>query len=367
VLEPFRIRVDDAVLADLRRRLAATRLPDEPAGGGWDYGTDRGTLAELLDYWRDGFDWRRVEDRLNRYRQYRVRIGPDLIHLVHVPGDRPGRLPLIFSHGWPSTFVELLPMVDRLADEFDVVVPSLPGFGFSAPVTRRGPRRVHQVWAELMSELGYHRFGACGSDIGARVTSALGRDFPDRVVGIHLSSVDLDWPQPLPDDLDPAELDYLDRSRRWDAEEGGYAAIQSTRPQSLAYGLVDSPAGLAGWLLEKYRTWSDCGGDLARRFSPDDLLTHLTIYWVTGTINSANRTYFEKHPDRTPKPSEPVTVPTAVAMFPGEAQLLVPRQFAARAYRLRRWTDMPRGGHFPAHEEPELLGNDHTAFYRTLR
>jgi pimeloyl-ACP methyl ester carboxylesterase len=366
VIQPFRLRVDERVLDDLRTRLERVRWPDEPEGGGWDYGTDLGYLQELVTYWRDGFDWRSAEARLNGYPQYRTRIADDEIHFVHVAGERKGRLGLILTHGWPSSFTEMLPLVPLLSEDLDLIIPSLPGFCCSSPITRRGPRRVHDTWAALMSRLGYERFGACGSDVGARVTSALGRFHPERLVGIHLSSVDLEWPDPLPDDLTAEEQDYVRRVERWEREEGGYAAVQSTRPQTLAYGLSDSPVGLAAWLVEKYRSWSDCRGDVSTRFTFDDLLTVITLYWVTGTINSANRSYREHRPDRVGPglpPGRRVDVPTAVAMFPGESDLLVPQSFAERCYRVERWTDMPRGGHFPAHEEPQLLADDIRSFF----
>jgi len=221
-----------------------------------------------------------------------------------------------------------------------------------------------------MTELGYDRFGACGSDVGARVTSALGRVYSQRVAGIHLSNVDLEWPDPLPEDLSEAERAYVARAASWEREEGGYAAVQATRPQTLAYGLTDSPAGLAAWIVEKFRAWGDCGGEISACFSRDELLTTATIYWVTGTLNSANRWYDESRHDPDPlrlAPGERIEVPAGIAMFPGEAELVVPREFAERCYRIARWTDMPRGGHFPALEEPELLAADIRAFFTQLR
>jgi pimeloyl-ACP methyl ester carboxylesterase len=259
------------------------------------------------------------------------------------------------------------------ADAFDVVVPSLPGFGFSARPARRGPTRVDRLWRKLMTDvLGYPRFGAHGGDVGARVTSALGRFHGDVVAGIHLGSVDLEWPDPVPPaaELSAAERDYLERVRRWEREEGAYGEIQATRPQTLAYGLNDSPAGLAAWIVEKFRAWSDCGGDVESRFSKDELLTNITLYWVTGTIGSSMRRYFEARHDPAPNPLAPgerIETPTGVAMFPGEKDLLVPREWAERCYDLRRWTEMPRGGHFPALEEPGLLVEDIRAFFREVR
>ncbi len=361
----FRINVPNDDLDDLRDRLTRCRWPDEAEGAGWDYGVPVAWLRELCDYWRDEFDWRREEERLNALPQFLTYIRGTPIHYLHVRGQGPSPVPLLLTVGWPDTFAEVLPLLPLLT-EFDVVVPTLPGFGFSSPYTRRGPRRVHDLWAMLMSDLGYDRFGASGSDIGARVTSRLGRYHPERLIGIHLSSVDLEVPDPRPDDLTAEERDYLARVERWESTQGGYAHIQGTAPQTLAYGLTDSPVGLAAWILEKFRAWSDCGGDVYTRFSRDDLLTAATIYWVTGTINSANRSYFEAQHDPDPlrlPPGTRIEVPTAIAMFPGEAELVVPRSLAERCYRVEQWTDMPRGGHFAAFEEPELLADDIRRFF----
>jgi pimeloyl-ACP methyl ester carboxylesterase len=379
-MEPFSIHVPDAVLDDLRERLARTRWPDEPDGGGWTLGTDRAYLQQLLAYWRDQFDWRTAEARLNAHPQFTTTIDGQRVHFVHVRGRGTGALPLVLTHGWPSTFAEPLNVLSRLTnpaahggdakDAFDVVIPSLLGFGFSTPHTRIGPRKYFETWAKLMTALGYDRFGACGSDIGARVTSHLGMFYPERLIGIHLSSVDLEWPSPLPDDLSAEERDYVSRVERWEREEGAYSAIQSTYPQTLSYGLTDSPAGLAAWMVEKFRAWGDCGGDIASRFSFDELLTNATLYWATNTINSANRSYYAARHDPAPPQlalGRRIEVPTGVAMFPGEKDLLVPRSFAERCYRITRWTNMPRGGHFPALEEPELLVEDIRAFFAPLR
>lgn len=382
-MRPFEIHVEQRVLEDLARRLAETRWPDEVEGAGWDYGVSRAYLQELVAYWRGSFDWRRQERLLNGLPQFIAPVDGLELHFVHVRSPNEGALPLVLTHGWPSTCFEMHSILGPLADParhggdaadaFHVVVPSLPGYGFSARPARRGPARVDRLWRRLMTEvLGYPRFAAYGGDIGARVTSALGRDHGDVVAAIQLGSVDLEWPDPLPPagELSPAELDYIERVRRWEREQGAYAEIQSTRPQTLAYGLNDSPAGLAAWIVEKFREWSDCGGDVESRFSKDELLTTVMIYWVTQTIGSSMRRYFEARHDPAPallRPGERIETPTGIAMFPGEAQLLVPRAWAERCYNVQRWTDMPRGGHFPALEEPELLVEELRAFFRPYR
>jgi pimeloyl-ACP methyl ester carboxylesterase len=372
VVRPFRIHVPDADLEDLRERLARTRWPDAVEGAGWDYGTDLDYLRELVEYWRTSFDWRRFEREVNALPQYVARVGDFDVHFLHFRGSAPNALPLVVTHGWPSSPFEMRGLAARLADgdaPFDVVVPAMPGFGFSSRPTRRGFVRVDDLWRELMTEvLGYPRFVAHGVDVGARVTSALGRFHGDVVTAIHLGSVDLDGPEPPPPDaeLSEAERDYLARVRRWDREEGGYAAIQGTRPQTLAYALHDSPVGLAAWIVEKFRAWSDCGGDVESRFSKDELLANVTLYWLTETMNASMRRYYEvrRRPADPSRAWKRVEVSTGIAMFPGEKDLLVPREWAERGYNVTRWTDMPRGGHFPALEEPALLERDLREFFR---
>lgn len=382
-MEPFTLDVSPSVLDDLRDRLVRTRWPDQVDGAGWDYGTELSYLKQLVRYWLTQFDWRKQERLINELPQFRAQVNGLNIHFVHIRGKGPKPFPLIVTHGWPSSFFEMYKIIRPLtdpashggnpADAFDVIVPSLPGFGFSERPVRRGPVRVDILWRTLMTEvLGYRRFGAHGSDIGARVTSALGRFHPDVVARIHIGSVDLDWPEPLPPDADlsTAERDYLERVKRWEKQEGAYAEIQATRPQTLAYGLSDSPAGLAAWIVEKFRAWSDCRGDIESRFTKDELLTTVTLYWVTETINASMRRYYEKRHDPTPNPlrlGERIETPTGVAMFPGEKDLVVPREWAERSYNIHHWNDMTRGGHFAALEEPDLLVDDIRAFFRELR
>jgi pimeloyl-ACP methyl ester carboxylesterase len=325
------------------------------------------------------FDWRQQERLINRLPQFVARIEGLDIHYVHQPGKGPAPFPLIVSHGWPSSFFEAYKIIGRLADPgsfggdpadaFDVVVPSLPGFGFSERPGQPGFIAVDRFWRALMTDhLGYRKFGAHGTDIGARVTSALGRFHPDAVVGIHLGSVYLEWPDPLPKttDLTPAELDYVERVRRWEREEGAYGEIQATRPQTLAYGLNDSPAGLAAWIVEKFRAWSDCGGDVETRFSKDELLTNVMIYWVTQTIASSCRLYCENRRGGRYGFDQVVKVPTGVAVFPKEIYR-APRRFAEPRFNLVHWSVQPRGGHFAALEQPELFVEDVRAFFRKVR
>jgi pimeloyl-ACP methyl ester carboxylesterase len=378
--EPFRIEIPDETLRDLRERLARTRWPDAIRQSGWEYGTSLDFLQQLVAFWREGFDWRAREASLNRLPHFRVRLDELAIHFVHVRAKESRALPILLTHGWPSTFYEMSRLIPLLADPaayggraedaFHVVVPSLPGCGFSDIPRLPGmtKTRIAALWTALMTDvLGYSRFAARGGDIGSGVTAWLAVDHPDRVVGIHVSDVLQPGIGPESPPLTAAERGFLAEEAAWMHSEGAYDRIQATKPQSLAYGLTDSPAGLAAWIVEKLRSWSDCGGDVLRRFTLDDLLTHLTIYWATGTINAANRLYFEQ--DRQPRflaPGQRVEVPCAVAIFPADIDR-PPREWGERAYRLERWIEMPRGGHFAAWEEPELLAQDIREFFRPLR
>lgn len=378
-VQPFKVAVDDWVMEDLRRRLASTRWPDEIPASGWDYGSNLAYLKELVEYWRTSFDWRAQEKLINSFNHFRAEVEELNIHFIHERGKGPNPTPLIITHGWPSSFFEMYKIVPLLADPgshggdpadaFDVVAPSLPGFGFSDRPTQRGMDilRVADLWAKLMTEkLGYLRFGAQGGDIGAGVTSRLGFAHPENLTGIHLTSVTRPTPYlgPGARELSDAEKAHLDQREKWQQAEGGYSHIQGTKPQTLSYGLNDSPAGLAAWIVEKYRTWSDCGGDVESRFTKDELLTTITIYWITQTISSSTRMYYENQRQVwSLKSGERVQVPSGIALFPQEISR-PPREWAERSYNVCRWTEMPRGGHFAALEEPELLAQDIRAFFR---
>jgi len=372
------LQVDDAVLDDLQARLSRVRWPDEPPDApGWRYGTNLGYLRELVDYWRGGFDWRAQETRLNAFPQYTESIAGCRVHFLHVPGAGPSPLPLVLSHGWPGSIVEftrLIPLLthpDDPADAFTVVAPSLPGYTLSfTPGQRRFSQlEIADVFDELMVRvLGYDRFGAQGGDWGAFVSAGLGLNHAEHVIGIHLNLLPLarDPNAVLPDDSDTAayraELDH------WIREETGYSAIQGTKPQTLAYGLTDSPVGLAAWIVEKFFTWSDNRGDLDHSFTRDDLLTNVMLYWISGSIGSSFWPYYARQHVGWPLPGpRPVDVPMGYCSFPKDI-MHPPRMLAERAFsNIQRWTQNDRGGHFAALEEPELLAADIRAFFRPLR
>lgn len=381
-IRPFRIDVPAQVLDDLRDRLARTRWPDQIPDTGWDYGTDRAFLQRLCEHWRTEFDWRTAEARLNRYPQFTTAIDGQRIHFLHVRSPHPEAMPLVITHGWPGSVWEFMKVIDplvdpvahggRAEDAFHIVAPSLPGYGWSGPTGDRGwdVWRIAETWAALMARLGYERYGAQGGDWGAVVSHNLALVDPSHLAGIHLNMV-IARP-PAGDErfagVTAEEMEDLAPMAEFRTHGVGYQEIQGTKPQTLAYGLTDSPAGLAGWIVEKFRAWSDCGGDLESRFTLDELLANLTIYWVTGTIGSACRLYYEtRHAGRRLGIDSPrAEVPTGVAVFPGE-MAKPPRVWAERLLNITHWQRYPSGGHFAAMEEPELLVGDIRAFFATVR
>jgi pimeloyl-ACP methyl ester carboxylesterase len=358
--EPFSIAIEEGVLSDLRERIHRTRWPAPSAEPPWVQGTDLGYLRDLLAYWADGFDWREQERRRNEVDHFLADVDGVRIHYAHVRRDG---LPLILTHGWPSTFVEHFQLVPYLG-AFDLVIPSLPGYGFSERPARNTTRHTARLWHRLMAGLGYERYGAQGGDFGASVTTHMALEDPDRLVGIHLHHIDDRPPAGGPPPTD-AEQEYAAAVEAWDAVERGYSSIQSTKPQTVAYALNDSPAGLAAWLVEKWRSWSDDLDAIHR----DVLLANLTLFWVTETIGSSMRDYYDMRWHRTElAPGTRVTVPTAVALFTNElvSEGAPPREWAERLYDIRRWTPMPRGGHFAPAEQPALLARDVAAFFDPL-
>ena len=380
---PFTIHVAHAVLDDLRERLSRVRWPDEIPGAPWRYGSDLAYMKSLVAYWRDRYDWRVHEAALNTLRQFSVSIGGIDLHFVHEPGVGPRPMPLLLSHGWPGSIVEFQRLIPMLtdparfggdpADAFTVVAPSLPGYTFSfrADQPRFAVPQMADLFATLMRDvLGFTRFAAQGGDWGAFITSYLGAAYAEHLVGIHVNllAVPRDRGAVAAGALTPDERAYLDELDHWMREETGYQAIQGTKPQTLAYGLTDSPAGLAAWIVEKFRTWSDCDGDVERAVDRDTLLTNVMLYWVTGAINSSFWPYYARNHAPWPITAQrPVTAPSAYASFPKEI-LHPPRSWASRVYpNIRRWTEMKRGGHFAALEAPAVLAEDIRAFFRELR
>lgn len=384
LIVPFRVDVPQAAIDDLRSRLANTRLPDQIPGTSWEYGTERSYLEELLAHWTNEFDWRAQEARINAFDQFTTVIDDVDTHFIHQRSANPDAIPLMIVHGWPGSISEFLgiipPLVDPAAhggdseDAFHVIAPSLPGFGFSGIPAARGynPERIAHMLAELMERLGYETYAIAGGDWGAIINRHLANHYPERLIGLHSNMILAGPPadEEQRNRADPEELALTSARAAYMQNETGYQAIQGTKPQTLGYGLADSPAGVAAWIVEKFHGWSDLpqgpDGNLDDNFSRDDLLTNISIYWFTGTITSSTRIYYENRNTPAEKPIEYIDVPTGAAIFPAEIYL-APRAWAEAAYDLRHWTLMPRGGHFAALEQPELYLNDLREFFRTLR
>jgi epoxide hydrolase len=374
-VHPFRIAVPDTVLTDLRARLSATRWPERETVADWSQGVPLSYLREFCAYWGEKYDWRAREAALNAFPQFTTTIDELDLHFYHLRSHHEGALPLLLTHGWPGSVAEFAkvmgPLVDPPdpADAFHVVAPSLPGFGFSGKPTTPGwgVPRIADAWCALMSRLGYDRFVAHGGDWGAIITSRMGEVHADRLIGIHITMPLVDPEPGDADSDDPRVADVIAASKHYERTDSAYARVQATKPQTLGYGLTDSPAGQAAWILEKFREWTDCGTDRGghpeNAIDRDAMLDTITIYWATASAASAGRIYWESF-HRFPR--LPVTAPTAVAAFPKEILRVTP-EWAARRYHVVRWTDMPRGGHFAGLEQPELLVDDIRAAARAWR
>ena len=394
-VRPFRIAVADRELQDLARRLTEARWPTPLPGADWTLGMDTQYLRSLMDYWRNGFDWRAIEAALNRHPHFEAledsgeaphddgaassgAPATPSIHFVHLKAARSPSIPIVLTHGWPSTFAELLTLGQLLSSGaptasgpcFDVVIPSLPGFIFSSPPTAFGTNMftVADRWAELMSTLGYPRFLAHGGDLGAGVCTALALRHPDRLLGIHLNFIPGSYQPYVPEAavLTAEERAFFDRRAAWQAAEGAYAHLHSTKPDVASAGLNDSPLGCAAWILDKFRSWSDCGGDVERCFTRDEMLTCISLYWFTGSMPSALRFYWEgRRSPLTFAARDFVAVPVAIAHFAREIPI-PPRSYVERGYNVTRWTEFDRGGHFAALERPDALAADIRSFAATL-
>lgn len=380
-IQQFEVHIPDTLLHDLEERLALARWPDEIPDSGWTYGTNLGYPKELIDYWQHKFKWREQEAKLNKFDQFKTLVDGVNIHFIHMRGKGANPIPIILTHGWPDSFYrfyKVIPMLTdperfggKAEDSFDVIIPSLPGFGFSDRKAMPD-EAIAEIWAKLMGEiLGYKKFTAAGGDLGSGVTKYLALNHADLVSAIHLTDVGFPTGQELSEavQMSEAEQEFARFIQHWLFTEGAYFMIQATKPQTLGYSLNDSPVGLASWIVEKFYAWSDCNGNVENRFTKDELLTNIMIYWITETSSSSSRMYMENTRATFAKPPTPgrvrSEVPAAVALFPADAPL--PREWAERKVNLKRWTKMPRGGHFAALEEPELFVSDLREFFRDFR
>jgi microsomal epoxide hydrolase len=383
-ISPFQIAIPDEAIADLNRRLENTRIPDQIDDTSWEYGTDVSYLEELIQYWRDDFDWREQETMLNQFDQYTTDVDGLEMHFIHQRSENPDAIPLMIVHGWPgsvSEFTKIIgPLTDpvahggELSDSFHVIAPSLPGFGFSGIPSEPGysPEKIAHVLAALMEKIGYQQYAIAGGDWGAIINRYLAHNYPDRLIGLHSNMV---LAGPPADEEQRARVGEEENTARVERgaymqNERAYQQIQGTKPQTLGYGLNDSPAGLAAWIVEKFHGWTDmpqgADGYLDNHFSKDELLTNISIYWFTQTITSSTRIYYENSKNPVQNPITYIDVPTGASIFPAEI-FITPRAWAEAAYDIRHWTVMPQGGHFAALEEPQLYLNDLRDFFRLLR
>jgi pimeloyl-ACP methyl ester carboxylesterase len=379
-ISPFRLDVAEEDLRDLRDRLARTRWPDELPGVGWDYGIPLEYVKELAEYWRTSYDWRKHEARLNEFPQFTTTLDRANVHFIHARSPEPDALPLIITHGWPGSIVEMLNVIGPLSDPrahggdpanaFHVVVPSIPGFGLSGPTQETGwdVRRVAAAWAQLMSRLNYPRYGAQGGDWGSRISWELGRIDPGHIVGVHVNMLVASPPEDPAElaDLSTEEKARLERLAYFQSELSGYMKIQATRPQTLAYALTDSPIGQLAWIVEKFKEWTDSEDAPEDAVDRDQMLTDVMVYWLTATAGSSARMYYEFVRSGGWGSPEPSTMPTGVAVFARDVAQPI-RRTAERKNNIVRWSEFDRGGHFAAMEEPELLIGDVRAFFRRFR
>lgn len=373
-ITPFTVEISDAALEDLHRRLRDTRWPDQIPGTGWDYGAEMGYIQDLARYWAEEYDWRAAEAELNQLDHFTTTIDGQNIHFIHQRSPHPNAYPLVISHGWPGSVVEFLDMIGSLtnpddpADAFHVVAPSLPGYGFSGPTSDRGwdTARTAQAFAELMARLGYGCYGAQGGDWGSMISQNIGRHDPDHCEAVHVNFLFANAPEDGPGELTEAEQAGLARAGLYFTEGAGYMQIQSTKPQTLAYGLTDSPVGQLAWIAEKFLAWTDNDGTIESAVSRDRLLTNISLYWFTATAGSSARMYYETLRPGGAGLGDPLNTPLGMASFPMEI-MQAPRHWLENNYNIVHWSDMDEGGHFAAMEEPEALAQDIREFFRRFR
>jgi len=374
MLEKIEVHIKQDILDDLKLRIEKTRWPDEILNSNWTYGASLSYMKELSEYWLTGFDWRKTESLINQYENYIAEINGHKVHLLRGKGKGDNTVPVVITHGWPGSFLEMMKLIPLLTDNenypFDVIIPSMLGYGFSEKVTQTGcdVSLMADIWVKLMLELGYKRFGVQGGDFGAGVSSFISLKYPDNVIGMHLNYIPGNYYPELADgeSFTEEEFSYLKSEEEWYLREGGYSLQQNTRPLTLSYGLNDSPVGLCAWIVEKMYGWADCKGNIENVFTKDELLSNVMLYWVTETIHSSVRLYVEnkKAPLKLGKDSF-IDVPVGIARFRFE-EPFPPRRYIERGFNIQHWSDFPEGGHFPGIEKPELLAEDIRNFFRKI-
>lgn len=371
---PFLANISEEILDDLKTRIKNTRWTDEITNSNWSYGTSLSFIKELSNYWLNNFDWRKVEAEINSFPNFIANIDGHEIHFIHVKGKGKKTIPLIITHGWPGSFIEMMKLIPLLIDDedvsFDLVIPSIVGFGYSSASKVEGCNSefVADLWQKLMVELGYKKYGAQGGDIGSGISTWLSLKYPENIIGLHLNYISGSYKPYLEEREQPTEevIAFQKNVQNWSSKEGAYSYIQSTKPQTLSYGLNDSPIGLCAWIIEKFNAWSDNNGTINAVFSNDELLANVTLYWITQTIHSSIRMYNEnsKHPLQFKK-NDYVKIPVGFAKFPKELPT-PPRSYIEKGFNITHWTEMPSGGHFAAMEQPKLLASDIKKFFESL-
>jgi pimeloyl-ACP methyl ester carboxylesterase len=366
MITEFRCHVEQSAIDDLKSRIRQTRWTDEIKNSGWKYGSSLNYIRDLADYWLNHFDWRKTEDDIQQYPNYIAEIEGIKIHFLHIKGNGRVSVPMVITHGWPGSFLEMMKIIPMLTTDpdfsFDLIIPCIPGFGFSDRITDPGCNLwlIAGLWNKLMKELGYHKFMAQGGDFGAAISTALALKYPENLMGLHLNYIPGSYFPFLGENenLSEEENQFIKNTDEWFKEQGAYAHQHRTKPLTLGYGLNDSPVGLCAWIIEKFYSWSDCGGDIESVFTKDELLSNVSLYWFTETIHSSIRLYFEnsKAPLRFSE-NDFITIPVGIARFHKE-EPFPPGKFIERGYNIQHWTDFEKGGHFAAMEQPVLLAGD---------
>ncbi len=374
MIKPFSAHTSEEILDDLKTRIRNTRWTDEIRNSDWHYGTSQSFLKDLCHYWLNNFDWRKVEAEINSFPNFIGTIDDHEIHFIHVKGKGENCIPLIVTHGWPGSFIEMIKLIPMLTEDkdlsFDLVIPSIIGFGYSGASTVDGCNSefIADLWRKLMLELGYKRFGAQGGDIGSGISTWLALKFPENIIGLHVNYISSSYKPYMKEgkQITSEVLEFQKFVKIWSSREGAYSNIQSTKPQTLAYGLNDSPVGLCAWIMEKFNAWSDNDGNIYNVFSKDELLANVTLYWITQSIHSSMRIYSEnsKHPLQFGE-NDFIKVPVGFAKFPKELPT-PPRSYIEESFNITHWTEMPSGGHFAAMEQPKLLAYDIKNFFKSL-
>ena len=375
MIEKFKVNIPQSELDDLNDRIKKVRWPDEIKNSDWKYGTSLSYIKELADYWLEEFDWRIIEKEINSFPNFIADVDGNQIHFLHIKSNKKNAIPIIITHGWPGSFLEMLKIIPHLTESeespFDLVVPSIIGFGFSKKPTENGSDYGYnaELWHKLMLKLGYNKYGVQGGDIGAGISIKIAQKYPKSIIGLHLNYIS-DSYKPYSEEnenIDTHIVKFQKATQMWNEREGAYASLHSTKPLSLAYGLNDSPIGLCGWIIEKFNAWSDNNGDIENSFTKQELLANVTLYWLTQTIHSSIRMYHEisNSPLKFEK-DDFVKTPVGFAKFPKEIPT-PPRDYIEKGFNVVHWTEMPKGGHFPALEQPKLLADDIIRFFEKLK